>query len=143
MVRTIEQASDLETVYDYDEVEPIYPLQITFADYTDAVVDNATAMNDFISGCSNGSYYNQSITCIDLIYPVSMAEYNPETRDFQTLVYDHDRITFTGLRRMLSEGSLVQIQFPISIQVIGGETLQIDSNEQLKAVIYSNIDFCY
>lgn len=139
----ISNANDLNGVYDDDEVEPIYPLQITFADYRKTEVRNQAEMNQLTSGCSSGSYFNNSITCIDIVYPITIAEYNPATSDFQTTVYDHDRRTFTGISRMVDEAAVSQIKFPIQINVIGGETLQIDSNEQLKAVISSNIDFCF
>lgn len=142
-IRNIEHVADLATVYEYDEIEIVYPVEVTFADYAESQISNTQEMNALISGCSNGNYYNQIIRCIDLIYPISMAEYNPDTRNFQTTVYDHDRITFTGLRRMLTAGSIVQIQFPVQIEVIGGETLQIDSNDQLKSVISSNLNFCF
>ena len=137
-----EQASDLKVIYPTDEVEPVFPISMTYADYGEITVNSRAEFDDLIGRCASGLLYNDAIQCVDLIYPVSISMYNTETLDFQTVTFDHDRLTFTQISAM-SSSDVASINFPIYLQIVGGEIIQIDSNQDLKAAIQSNLTFCF
>ncbi|NQX77914.1 MAG: hypothetical protein HRT75_09320, partial [Gilvibacter sp.] len=54
----------------------------------------------------------------------------------------HDRATFNGIVDLLDEDMIAQIQYPVQVTIFEGETLQIDSDEDLKSIINTNLNFC-
>ena len=95
-----------------------------------------------IAQCASGELYNNAIRCVDFIYPIEVAIYDPVTADFETLVYDHDRATFNGVVSLLDADLIAQFRYPLTVDIRGGETIQISSDSELKAIINSNLNFC-
>ncbi|MDC7997671.1 hypothetical protein [Gilvibacter sediminis] len=137
-----EQASDLVDLYLASDIDPVFPITVTYADYSETQINNATAFDELITQCASGALYNQVIRCVDFIYPLEVAVFDPNTSDFETLVFDHDRATFSGIVDLLDQAMIAQIQYPVQVTIFEGETLQIDSDEDLKAIINTNLNFC-
>ena len=68
-LQNYEQASDLIDLYLADDIEPIFPITVTHADYTETVISSAVEFDDLIIQCASGSLYNSAIRCVDFIYP--------------------------------------------------------------------------
>lgn len=136
-----QQASDLEGLYETDDIEPVFPITITYADYGEIQVSSLAAFQNIITSCATGDLYNEAIACVDLIYPVKIAMYNTTTSNFETRTFNHDRITFTELTAMTNT-DLASFQFPLYVQVVGGDIVQINSNQELKATIQSHSTSC-
>ena len=137
-----QQASDLEGLYLADEVTPVFPITVTYADYNETQINNEAEFQALIAQCASGELYNNAIRCVDFIYPIEVAIYDPVTADFETLVYDHDRATFNGVVSLLDADLIAQFRYPLTVDIRGGETIQISSDSELKAIINSNLNFC-
>ncbi len=137
-----QQASDLNDLYETDDIQPVFPITLTYANYIEVTVSNQEEFQELITRCSSGLLYNDAIACVDFIYPISLSMYNADTLDFSTVTLDHDRMTFTELAAMTAK-DVASINYPIFIQVLEGELFQINSNQELKAVIQENLSFCF
>ena len=137
-----EQASDLVDLYLANDIDPVFPITVTYADYTETQINNAIDFDELITRCASGALYNRTIRCVDFIYPIEVAVFNPNTSDFETRVFDHDRATFNGIVDLLDQAMIAQIQYPVQVTIFEGETLQIDSDEDLKSIINTNLNFC-
>jgi len=138
LVNSIE---DLSVFNEGMNLTPKFPIIITFADYISAEVPNADAFEDFKIACANGTLFNESITCIDINYPVDISIYNTVTSNFETISFLHDKQTFQTIEEM-DQSLIANIQYPIEILLPNNVVLTIESNEVLKSEILSMIPIC-
>ncbi|NNF31105.1 MAG: hypothetical protein HKO61_06765 [Flavobacteriaceae bacterium] len=138
---TVNSIEDLAPFQEGDKLIPEFPVNITFADYIQAEVPNEDAFNDLIAQCENGLLFNQSITCVDIVYPIRISIYNPDNSEFETISFTHDKQTFQSIEDF--DASLIaSIQFPIQIEMPNNVVLTINSNDVLKSEILDMIPFC-
>lgn len=133
--------NDLLGIKSEDSVEMVYPFTITFANYLEATIPAEKEFTNFISRCEEGLMYNDRITCVDFSYPVRISVYNTATSNFETLIFNHDKETFTEIE-LMDAGTLANIQFPIQLQFADGTYRTIESNEQLKIQILELLPIC-
>lgn len=138
LVNSIE---DLAPFSETDYLVPEFPVNITFADYSQATVADLGEFNLLKSLCSSGEIYNQTITCLDLLYPVDVAIYNQDNSEFETITFEHDKQTFLSIREFNTE-TIAKIQYPIEILIHDKDILIVNSNEQLKTIILNMIPLC-
>ncbi|MGK0386749.1 MAG: outer membrane protein assembly factor BamE (lipoprotein component of BamABCDE complex) [Patiriisocius sp.] len=138
---TINSVEDLLAISKEDEVIPIFPIIITYATYEQLEINGAQQLLAQITQCETGVLFNDRITCVDMVYPININLYNPETSDFETVVFDHDKKTFQSIASY-ANNQLASIKFPISITIATGEELSISTNEMLKNQILSQVPFC-
>ncbi len=137
----IQSENDLLTIDDYDMVEPVFPLTITFGDYIETQVSSLKNLKNYRTQCYNGLLYDDVINCVDFIYPVHISIYNTDNSNYQTVVFNHDEETFLGISEFDS-GTLASINYPIRVQMIDGSQIEIESDEQLKYRILQMIPVC-
>jgi hypothetical protein len=124
-----------------DNLIPKFPIEITFANYIQAEVPNEDAFNGLIDQCMNGLLWNESITCVDIVYPVNISIYDPDNANFETITYIHDKQTFQSIEGF-DTSMIASIQFPIQIQLPNNVVLTINSNDVLKTEILDMIPLC-
>jgi hypothetical protein len=124
-----------------DDLIPKFPINITFANYIQAEVPNEEAFNELIDLCENGLLWNESITCVDIIYPVNISVYNPDNGNFETITFTHHKQTFQSIEGF-DTNLIASIQFPIQIQLPNNVILTINSNDVLKSEILDMIPIC-
>lgn len=120
---------------------PKFPVTVTLADYISVEVPNVEVYRDLQNACSNGTLFNESITCVDISYPVSVSIYNTVTSNFETISFLHDKQTFQTIEEM-DESLIANIQYPIEILLPNKVVLTIESNDVLKSEILSMIPIC-
>ena len=120
---------------------PKFPITITFADYASLEVPNIKAFEELINLCANGTLFNDSITCVDISYPIDISLYNTVTSSFETISFLHDKQTFQSIEE-LDENLIASIQYPIEILLPNNVVLTIESNDVLKTEILSMIPIC-
>ncbi|NND61856.1 MAG: hypothetical protein HKN48_01550 [Flavobacteriaceae bacterium] len=138
---TVTSPTDLEDYTMYDELIPVFPVSITFADHTQMKVASYEQLMALSVECADGDLWNDRITCIDFEYPVTLSLFNTDNSDFQTLVFNHDRDTFVGIRDIETQ-IIATLNYPITVQLENGERITITSNETLKAEILNIIPVC-
>lgn len=132
---------DLEPWKKGDSLIPVFPIQITFANHIQAEVPNYEAFLTLIARCDNGELFNDIIGCVDLVYPVSIALYNPDSSNFETITFNSDKQSFETIVAF-DEHVLVSVNYPIQIKLENEVVLTINSNDILKSEILDRIPFC-
>ncbi|MGJ8666895.1 MAG: hypothetical protein ACSHW7_11045 [Patiriisocius sp.] len=130
----INGVEDLRAITPTDEVTLSYPVAITFATYEQMIISSETDFNQIIDRCLMGSLYNESIRCVDILYPISVGVFNAETSDFETVIFDHDKKTFQSIAAFTSQ-TLASIRYPIDIVDDTGVLRRIESNDQFKVQV--------
>ncbi|MBX2827693.1 MAG: hypothetical protein KTR22_05995 [Flavobacteriaceae bacterium] len=138
---TVNSPQDLLPFTIYDDLIPKFPVTVTFADYRELEVPTYAALKNLIAQCQSGDIFDERITCVDLEYPVQLSVYDPVTTNFETLTFNHDRDTFTGIE-FLNEDWIANISYPITIMLENGGAVAIESNEELKLQILAHIPIC-
>ena len=132
---------DLAPIQPGDEVIPMYPIVLSFADYHNIEVSSHDEFLGLIDDCENGRLYNERVTCVDMVYPFTMAVYNVNNTNFETRRMTHDKSTFQQLEA-IAEGERVSINYPIEIRWQNGSTEEVGSNDELYGLILDAKDFC-
>lgn len=133
--------NDLEPWNKGDVLIPVFPINITFANYIQATVPNYEAFSSLIQRCADGELFNDIIGCVDFVYPFSVALYNPNTSNFQTITLLHDKQTFESVYE-IDEDLLVSINYPIQLILENDIVITIESNEVLKNEILNIVPIC-
>ena len=120
---------------------PVFPVNITFANYLQASVPDEKAFSFLQDRCANGDLFDDIINCVDIVYPVSVSLYNTATSDFETINFLHDKQTFQSMED-LDENVLISINYPVQIILENEVVLTIESNDILKDEILDRIPFC-
>jgi hypothetical protein len=134
----IHSIEDLIPISENDIVSPIFPITITYATHSQQEISSSQMLQEQISQCETGALFNDRITCVDIIYPININLYNPETRDFETVIFDHDKKTFQSIASY-ADNQLASITFPISIAIQTGKEVLISSNNILKTQILEQL----
>lgn len=138
---SVNSINDLLIIEEHDEVLPIFPIDITFANYIEATITTNEAFNELISKCDDGTLYNDKNTCQDFLYPIYVAVFNPDSNDFETISFDHDKDTFTTIVDFTSN-TLAAIQYPIQIELIEGAVITVNNNANLKVLLSEQSTTC-
>lgn len=124
-----------------DDLVPEFPINITFADHSKGVIPDYDTFLKMASRCANGEFYDNIINCVDIVYPVSIALYDPDTSDFRTISFQHDKETFESIVA-LEENTIATINYPIEIKLENDVVITINSNDILKSEILDILPFC-
>jgi hypothetical protein len=137
----VNSIEDLAVFNNGDNLIPKFPVSITISDYVQAEVPDEETFNLFMDLCANGQLFNESITCLDIIYPIRISVYDPDNSSFETISFAHDKQTFESIVGF-DLSLIASIQYPIQIQMPNDVVLTINSNEALKTEILGIIPLC-
>ena len=143
----IETEDDLEIIEDIfdefsddtDTLEIIFPITIILDDYTEVVINSQAELNAAAAQCPDDS--DDDIECIDIQYPITALIYNENNELIDTVVINSDEELFDFLDD-LDEGVIVTFDFPITVILWDGTTVEINNFVELQSVIESAIDQC-
>lgn len=137
----INSAADLVPFNTNDKLTPIYPIEITYADYESNRIEDHEEFLTEVNRCDAGMLYDEMVTCLDLVYPVRLALYDASQGDFQTLILDHDKQTFEWLGAYPSD-LVVSMNYPMEVIWESGVTQLIEDDLALEQVILDAKDLC-
>lgn len=137
----VDSAEDLAPFDAEDNLVPRFPITITYANHQKETIPDIDTFLKLINRCSNGELYNDAIGCVDIMYPVSVALYYPDSSDFETITFTHDKQTFETIFDF-DENIIANINYPIEIKLENDVVLTITSNDILKSQILDIIPFC-
>lgn len=129
-------AEDFSEINPLTPVMPVFPITLTVGDYTQAVISSESEFQQMIINCHSGVLYDDIITCVDFSYPVTIALYNSENTNFETLILNHDWDTFSTIQT-LEPNSLAAINYPVTLRLNNGAPITVISNDDLKNKIFS------
>lgn len=145
---TIDSREDLHTVeeifdavdVDDDILEFIFPITITFADFSELVIENAEHLRELAAECIEGGD-DDDIECIDFVYPITLFTFDINNQQTGEVVIESDeqlRKFFDGLE----DDDLVSIQFPLTLKKFDGTEIVVDSNGELANALEMAKDEC-
>lgn len=97
------------------------------------IIEQGSELTDLMMRTSNNTS-NQSIDCIDFIYPLNFFVYNSNNEQTGTQTVNNDSELLTFLLS-LAPGDYVELDFPISVVLQDGTVVEVNSNEELTTLI--------
>ncbi|WP_411895942.1 hypothetical protein [Winogradskyella sp. A2] len=148
---TIETEEDLEELEDlFEEFEGnedildfIFPITIIFNDYTEIVIENEEQLEAFITDCDDDED-DDVIECIDFVYPISFSVFNADFDIIDTVTIESDEALYHFLEELEEDDNalIVSLNYPVTLEYANGETIEVNSNEELAEAIELASDDC-
>ncbi|NOY48937.1 MAG: hypothetical protein GXO84_12270 [Chlorobi bacterium] len=146
-INTLQDLELIEAIFeefndDLDELEFLFPITIVLNDYTEVVIENQNELADFIERCSN---VDEPVECIDFQYPISFSIFNADFQVIDTVVIESDEDLYHFLDRLddADGGAIIaSLNFPVTMVFANGETVEINSNQELERVINDAQGMC-
>lgn len=139
-INTPEDLELIEAIFDEfndddDELEFLFPITIVLNDYTEVVINDKNELEDFIERCSN---VGEAVECVDFQYPISFSIFNTDFQVIDTVVIENDEALYHFLDRLeeADGGAIIaSLNFPVTMVYANGETVEVNSNQELERVI--------
>lgn len=126
---------------DVDTIELIFPVTITFSDFTTAVVDSEQELLSYSSGCPEDNASDQDIECLDFVYPVTFSIFDIEATFINSIDISNDEELYTFITS-ISEATVVGLNYPIQVILWDGSILAINSQSELEVALEVAEDAC-
>ncbi len=126
---------------DVDTLEIIFPITIILDDYSEVVINSQAELNAAALQCPDQSNGDDDIECVDIQYPITASIFNQNNELIDTIVINNDEELFDFLED-IDVDTIVTFDFPITVILWDGTTVQIDDFSELESVILSAIDAC-
>nr|WP_298999985.1 hypothetical protein [uncultured Allomuricauda sp.] len=145
---TIDSREDLHIIEEiFDELDTdddildiIFPITITFGDFSELVIENFEQLRELAAQCTEGGD-DDDIECIDFVYPITLFTFDINDQQTGEVTVNSDmelRRFFAGLE----DDELVSIQFPLTLKKFDGTEIVVDSNAELAAALERAKDEC-
>ncbi|MFT3795890.1 hypothetical protein [Flavobacterium sp.] len=141
---SVDSASDYQTVQDIldangnnpDTVLLQFPVKVRYADYTESTLDDQTAFQAAVSGCSA----TDELSCIALRFPLEVKSYNPQSQSALTIHLQNNKALYGFLDRI--GGNVAAFAYPIDFVTPETTVISIQNNQELEAFIDTYLDEC-
>jgi hypothetical protein len=145
----VDSASDYQTIEDIfdadnndtDTLEIVFPITVTFEDYTTTEVNSYPELLALIAQCPDENSDDDDIECIDFQYPITASIFNQNNELINTIVINSDYDMHEFIED-LDNYAAVTISFPITVILSDGTTMTINSISELQTVIADADDSC-
>ncbi|AWH86424.1 hypothetical protein HYN59_15495 [Flavobacterium album] len=131
-VRDILEASATGT----DEVTINFPVNVVYADYTEAAFNDQTEFDAAVGSCTG----YVELSCMDLVYPLEINTYNSQNQLAESFDLGNKRALFEILNDVTYDG--LAFDYPIHFNAPDGTVLTLIDNNALEAAIDSYTDEC-
>lgn len=125
---------------DDDIVNFVYPITIIYQDFSTQVISNSNALDDVLDNCGEDDGFDE-IDCITINYPIVINVYNSDNQLAETVTILNDVQLYSFIEN-LDNNDIIAINYPISLQNSNGQTIVINSNNELENLIEDAIDDC-
>ncbi|WP_411768426.1 hypothetical protein [Winogradskyella sp. A3E31] len=137
----LDELEDLLEDLEVDVPEFVFPITIIYSDYNELVIENQDQLDALLEQCFND---DDTIECIDFVYPISFSVFNTQFVLIDTILIESDEELYDFLERLEDENDtlIVSLNFPVSLEYANGETVTVDSNQELAEVIQAAAEEC-
>ena len=131
---TIDSREDIDVItldhfYERDDIEIIYPVSISYSDYTEEMLSDPDEL-ELIQERYNSELSDDDNECLDFVFPIEIALYDAVKQTTDVLTADNDLEMYGIFSNM--DDLLVEIEFPIELASISGDRTTIQDNFQLE-----------
>ncbi|MFD2727110.1 hypothetical protein [Hyunsoonleella rubra] len=139
--RLIEKLYD-EFDTDDDRLDIIFPITIINREHDEIVINNADELEAFVKECKGENEEDDDIECIDFQYPISFSVYSPNFDVIDVVTIENDRQLHRFMKRVRNSEVIASLNFPVTMVLADGTTIQANNNEELRAIIHEAKDAC-
>ena len=127
---------------DEDILDFIFPITVIFSDYSEIVIENEDELLNFIEACVEDD--NDVIECADFVYPISFSVFNSGFNLVETIVIENDEALYVFLEELEQDDNtlIVSLNFPVTLEYGNGESIEVNTNEELANAIEDAEQFC-
>lgn len=129
----------LDHFFERDDIEIVFPTTISYSDYSEETLSNPDELEE-IQDQYNTELSDDDIECIDFVFPVELSLYNTASQIIDAVTVDSDSEMYSIFNDI--EDLLVEISFPIVLELSDGQQISIDNNFQLEEEIDRVLDSC-
>ena len=137
---TINSENDLaeleDLLEDFEDELPsfVFPITIVFSNYSELVIQNQDEFDALLDQCFED---DDNIECVDFVYPISFSVLNTDFIVINTITIEDSEALYDFLERLEDEEEtlLVSLNFPVSLEFFNGETVTVNSNQELTDAI--------
>ncbi|WP_339702203.1 hypothetical protein [uncultured Marixanthomonas sp.] len=115
---------------DNDTLEIVFPITLILQDFSEVEINDQAELDALIAVCQGES----EIDCIDFVYPITVFTYNSNDEQTGTVTIDND-IELYLLLFNLDGDDIISIDFPISVVLQDGTTVEVNSNQELEDIL--------
>ncbi|QBA64823.1 hypothetical protein [Muriicola soli] len=145
---TIDSKEDLHVIEeifdaiddDVDVLDIIFPITITFSDYSEEVINNMDELRALAEQCIEGGD-DDDIECIDFVYPITLFTFDINEQQTGSVTVNSDRELRLFFKE-LDDDDLISIDFPITLELYDGTQMTVRSNAELAAAIENAKEAC-
>ncbi|MCA0133780.1 hypothetical protein [Winogradskyella alexanderae] len=148
VIESVEDLDELEDLFEEfegneDILDFLFPITIIFNDYTEIVIENQEQLENFIDDCDDDDD-EEVIECIDFVYPISFSIFNADFDVIDTVSIGSDEELYNFLEELEEDDNalIVSLNYPITLVYANGETIEVNSNEELAEAIEAAEDDC-
>lgn len=148
-IETLEDLEELEDLFeDFDDEDDIldfiFPITIIFNDHSEIVIENESQLEEWIASCEINDEDDDVIECVDFVYPISFSVFNSDFNIVDTVVIESDQALYAFLEGLEDDDNalIVSLNYPITLQYANGDTIEVNSNEELANAIEAAEDDC-
>lgn len=116
---------------DTDTLEIFFPINLELFDYTQITVNTQAELDALADTCGTNDV---EIGCLDFVYPISFFTYNSDQQQTGTVTINNDLELFIFLQN-LGPNDFISLDFPISVILEDGTTVEANSNQELQTLI--------
>lgn len=121
---------------DTDTLEIIFPITLQLFDFTQVTINNQSELEAIAALCGAN---DGEIGCLDFVYPITFFTYNADQQQTGTVTITGDVELFNFLQG-LGPNDFISLDYPISVVLFDGSTVEVNSNQQLQALIADCIE---
>ncbi len=150
VIETLQDIEDLEELFEEFEDEEdffdfVFPITIIFSDYTEIVIESIDQLEGFIEECDLDGYEDDNIIeCVDFVYPISFSVFNADFNIVDTITIENDEALYNFLEDLEDDENalIVSLNYPVTLVYANGETVTVNSNQELADAIEAAEDDC-
>lgn len=116
---------------DTDTLEIMFPISLELFDYTQVTINNQADLDALAATCDIA---DAEIGCLNIVYPITFFTYNTNQQQTGTVTISNDWELFDFLHR-LGPDDFISLDFPITVQLEDGSSVEVNTNQQLQALI--------
>lgn len=121
-----------------DTIAIQFPVNVTYADYSEAPLATQSQFNEAIANCTG----TIELACIGLSYPLGIKTYNSNNQLAETFNLGSKKGLYEFLNEDLGLYDAVTFIYPMPFSTPNGTSITIENNSQLESTIDSYTDDC-
>ncbi len=120
-----------------NEFNLVYPVTVSFSDYSEAVLANKGELRQ-IQNQYNTTITDDDIECIDFIYPFTASVYNIQYQNYSHVEINDDMDLYNVFNKI--HDLVVEFGYPLHVENLGGIITIINNNKELENKIREEIN---